>query len=120
MKIKILNSYKGNCFIQSDINCEKEVYAMFKQKGEYYYLINNGLPLFIKKDETITVIDNKIPKDWVYTKKYVDNYTNPVENVICLRDLYCPQWMLDEKSFMFECFLNREIAQFKFFKNHKK
>lgn len=114
MKIKITESTNLSCFTKEDLNCEKIVYAIFKKNKNYYYLIDNGMPLFVKNNKNILVIDDYIPQDWIYTKKFIDDYTNPNEGIISLRDLYCPQWMLDDKSFFFEVFLDRKLAQTKF------
>ena len=117
MKIKILKT-KNYTWFTEDFNCEKTVYATFKRKKDNYYLIDDGdnMPLFIKNNQDILMIDNKIPENWVYTKKFIDDYTNPIEGVICLKELYCPQWMLDDKSFFFEVFLDRKRARQKFSK----
>lgn len=114
MKIKITEANDFNCFTKEDLNCEKTVYAVFKKNNDYYYLIDNGMPLFVKGNKNILIIDNYIPKEWIYTKKFLDDYTNPNEGIICLKDLYCPQWMLDDKNFFFEVFLDRKQAQQKF------
>jgi len=114
MKIKITETTDLNCFSE-DLNCEKIVYAIFKKNKNYYYLIqlDIGVPLFVKNNKNILVIDDYI-QDWIYTKKFIDDYTNPYEGIISLRDLYCPQWMLDDKSFFFEVFLDKKLAQKKF------
>lgn len=121
MKIKVLDVNKLNYFAKEDLNCEKTVYAIFKKNRNYYYLINqgNGMPLFIKNNQDIKVIDNHIPEDWIYTKKFIDDYTDPMEAIIYLEDLYCPQWMLENKNFLFEVFLERKLARKKFLRKIK-
>ena len=117
MKIKILEIENYNYFAKEDLNCEKIVYAIFKKYKKYYYLIDNGMPLFIKGDQNIQIIENDIPKDWIFTKRFIDDYTNPDEGIIRLNELYCPQWMLDDENFFFEVFLDRKPAQQKFLKH---
>ena len=89
MKIRILNPLKpDNFFSLANFNPEKEVYAKFDIGRKTYFLIDSGNYLFDclrAIDKNIKIIDDTIPKDWVYIKKFKDDYTDPHEAVIKLK-----------------------------------
>ena len=123
MKIKILNSLKpNNFFLLKNFNPEKEVYAKFDIGRKTYFIIDSGDYLFDclrADDKNIKIIDYTIPKDWIFLKQFKDDYTDPYEAVIKLKNLYCPRWMIDDKEFLFCAFMDRKKARYKFIKINK-
>lgn len=119
MKIKIYEENQDVFLEKEDLNCEKTVYAVYREGKYFYYLVTNcyGLPIFIQGNNDREVTDTHIPEDWVYTKKFVKKYSYPQEPVIILlRDLFCPKWMLENenKDFFYEVYFDRDAAYEKF------
>lgn len=94
-------------------NNEYEVYAMFtdgviKKKTRYLILIDNILLAWCPNSKAIKIsTDGK--ENWMFIPKFVRHYKKQWGSVV-FKNLYCKQWMLDEKDFFYDIFENNDKA----------
>ena len=126
MKIKIINlklyCKTNGIHFSNEINISNEryVYAIAETKKDKYFLIDGrGNPFWIYDNKAIEISDNKIPNNWIFTKKY-NYYIKSEYSGVKIKNIFSPKWMIDDETFFYDIIENRDIAADKFYKNEIK
>ncbi|MDD3397510.1 MAG: hypothetical protein PHR96_03095 [Clostridia bacterium] len=127
MKVKIINLKlydKTNAIQFSNEKTfifEKEVFAIAETKKNKFFLIENGhgYPFWIYDNKAIEISDNKIPNNWMFTRKYND-YNKSEYSGVEIKNIFSPKWMIDDETFFYDIIENRDIAAKKFYDNEIK
>jgi len=122
------NGYKKKSnFDKSILNKEYDVYAIIKLKRIEYYLLLMGRELEYIHTDSVSIVDEKIPSDWIYRKlkkgykiEYGGISLCTEYGYILVKNYIGPEIFIDDKSFLINILYEPGDAAKFFYENYIK